>query len=66
MTRENCLLWVKAAQLAREKGFIMSRNCPMDSVCSGERCVFLKNGKCNSKRVEKFYQKLQKHVDLIH
>jgi len=38
---EYCLLWQEARDLAMEKGLQMSLTCPMDSLCSGEKCVFI-------------------------
>ena len=38
---KTCLLWTKTADLAKDYGHEMSRNCPMVSVCTGESCIFL-------------------------
>jgi len=38
---EYCKLWIEARDLAQDKGLTMSLVCPMDEVCTGEKCVFV-------------------------
>ena len=64
---ERCVLWEKTKDLAQERGFEMSQKCPMDSVCTGERCVFISSDGVNpQQQVEKFYKKLEKHEEIYH
>jgi hypothetical protein len=39
--KEYCLLWAEARDLAKDKGLNMSQNCPMETLCKGEKCTFI-------------------------
>ena len=38
---EYCLLWIEARDLAIERGLKLSLTCPMEEVCTGEKCIFI-------------------------
>ena len=38
---KECSLWTKTADLAADRGFHMSRTCPVVEVCKGTRCAFI-------------------------
>lgn len=38
--KNECLLWEKAKDLGQERGLTLSGTCPINSFCSGERCIY--------------------------
>lgn len=40
--KENCLLWEKAAKLARKRHLGIPLRCPVNDSCTGEKCAVLK------------------------
>lgn len=59
--KESCLLWTKAKDLAQERGFEMSRFCPVDSLCTGEKCTYIDPEPIKSETLGKFYRRLEAH-----
>lgn len=59
---ERCLLWTKTKDIAKDRGFEMSNQCPMDSVCNGERCIYISpESTPENNQLKKFYDKLKAH-----
>ena len=54
----NCTLWEKAKNLAQERNMRMSDECPMDGICSGEKCVFLISGETDEQKLDKLREEL--------
>ena len=39
--KKYCMLWHEARNKALERGFDMSPRCPLEDVCTGEKCIFI-------------------------
>lgn len=37
---DSCLLWEKAKDLAQDRGFAMTSECPLDKQCKGDCLIF--------------------------
>lgn len=63
-----CLLWNHAKTLAKDKGFTMHGECPVNSSCDGSFCVFVSpledSLEIRPTPTEKFYARLDRWEEL--
>jgi len=59
---EPCLLWEQTKDLAKDRGFEMSDKCPMDTVCTGEKCVYLADEETDEDKLTKLREELKNYI----
>ena len=60
-----CVVWEKAKTLAADRGFQMRGECPVNSICEGECCIYIaESAETESHQLKKFEER-QKKTDTI-
>jgi len=58
---EECLLWERTRDLAKDRGFELHGSCPIISSCDGSHCFYLSpSGDTGPQRIEDFKTRQEK------